>query len=224
MCDTGRFAFEHANAPGRLEGARVREGGALVVAPAEDALCALRDALMGSKGALVVLSPFCTVEEGAALKELAARHGAEIAFVSPAPNGLKDDLLHTGDPCPNRRGLAELGLAGRGAEELLARLRAAPVAVIAGERVVELLGEEALRGLPAALRLFSFECHPLESPALVAEIGVPNHAERGGTLVNVDGHKGPLAPVKPAPRGVRSLTRLLEDLARLSPRKEPATR
>jgi hypothetical protein len=58
----------------------------------------------------------------------------------------------------------------------------------------------------------------------VAEIGVPNHAERGGTLVNVDGHKGPLAPAKPAPRGVRHLVRHLEDLARLSPRKEPASR
>ncbi len=224
MCDTGRFAFDHVNATGRLEGARVREGASLVQAPIEDALCALRDALMGSKGALFVLSPFCTVEEGAALLELARLHGASIAFVSPAPNGLKDDLLHTGDPCPNRRGLTDLGIAGEEAANLLGKLRAAKVAVIAGERAIELLGAAELAGLPEALRLFSLECHPLEARALVAEIGVPNHGERSGTLVNVDGHKGPLSPAKPAPRGTRAITRLVQDLARLSPRREAAQR
>jgi NADH-quinone oxidoreductase subunit G len=224
MCDTGRFAFDHANAPGRLEGARVRDGAALVQADVEDALCLLRDALMGTKGALVVASPFCTLEEGRALQELARRHAAEIAFVAPTPNGLKDELLHTGDPCPNRRGLEELGIQGASAAQLVWRLRAAPLTVLAGERAIELLGAHELAALPASARLFSFECHPLESPALVAEVGLPNHAERSGTLVNLDGVRGPLAPAKPAPRGVRPLARLLEDLARLSPRREAAPR
>lgn len=224
MCDVGRFAFGHANAAGRLEGARVAEGTQMVQTPIEEALCAVRDALMGSKGALIVLSPFCTVEEGSALKELAQRHQAEIFFVSPAPNALKDDLLHTGDPCPNRRGLAELGIAGDTSANLAKRLAAAKVAIVAGERVVELLGTTAVKDLPATVTLYAFECHPVESRALRAEIGVANHVERTGTVVNVDGVRGPLAPAKPAPRGVRALTRHLEDLARLSPRKEAATR
>ncbi|MBL8862080.1 MAG: (2Fe-2S)-binding protein [Planctomycetes bacterium] len=224
MCDHGRFAFDHANAAGRLEGARMLEGTQLVQTPIEEALCAVRDALMGSKGGLVVLSPFCTVEEGRALRELAQRHQAEIAYVSPPPSALKDELLHTGDPCPNRRGLEELGIRGEAGETLTARLAAAKVGLIAGERVVELLGPERVRELPGTLALFAFECHPVASRALRAEVGIANHVERTGTVVNVDGIRGPLAAAKPAPRGVRALERHLQDLARLSPRRETAVR
>jgi NADH-quinone oxidoreductase subunit G len=228
MCDVGRFAFDHANAAGRLEGARLREatekGTALLQVPVEDALCSLRDALMATKSAIFVLSPFCTVEEGRAVLALARRHGAEIAFVAPPPNDLKDDLLHTGDPCPNRRGLTELGIVGLGAAQLAPRMAQSKVVVVAGERAVELIGAPALRAIPPAASLFAFECHPFEAPALVAEIGIPNHVERTGTVVNVDGVRGPLAAAKPPPRGVRALTRLLEDLERLSPRREAATR
>ena len=67
------------------------------------------------------------------------------------------------------------------------------------------------------LKLFAFECHPVDSPALLAELGTPNHAERSGTYVNVDGVRGPISPAKPAPLGVRPLVRHLEDLVRLSP-------
>ncbi len=224
MCDVGRFAVEHANADGRLEGARVLEGVQMLQSPIEDGLCVVRDALMASKGALLVLSPFCTVEEGRALQELAKRHQADIAFVSPAPNALKDDLLHTGDPCPNRRGLTDLGIVGDSPANLLKRLAASKVAVIAGERVVELLGTSGVKDLPSTLALFAFECHPVESKSLRAEIGIANHVERIGTIVNVNGERGPLAAAKPAPRSVRALTRHLEDLARLSPKKETATR
>jgi len=224
MCDVGRFAFDHANAGGRLEGARLREGTDLLQVPVEDALCALRDALMPAKSAAFVLSPFCTVEEGRAMLGLARRHNAEIAFVAPPPNGLKDDLLHTGDPCPNRRGLTELGIAGLTAAELAPRLVQAKVVVVAGERVAELLGAAVLQAIPPAANLFAFECHPFEARSLVALIGIPNHVERTGTIVNVDGVRGPLAAAKPAPRSVRALTRLLEDLERLSPRREAATR
>lgn len=224
MCDVGRFAFGHANAEHRLEGARVIEGVAPVQVPIEDGLCVVRDALMATKGALFVVSPFCTIEEGQALIQLAQRHQGEIAFVSPAPNALKDDLLHTGDPCPNRRGLTDLGIAGESPEALIKRLSAAKLAVLVGERVVELLGADAVKNLPTTVALYAFECHPVESRALRAEIGIANHVERMGTIVNVDGVRGPLAAAKPAPRSVRALTRHLEDLARLSPRREAAAR
>ena len=225
MCDYGRFAIGHANADGRLEGARIMEGVTLLQSPIEDGLCAVRDALMSSKGALFVLSPYCTVEEGQALLELARRHRAEIAFVSPAANALKDDLLHTGDPCPNRRGLSELGIAGDTPLNLTKRIAAAKVAVVAGERVVEILGAAEVKALPATVALYAFECHPVEARALRCEIGIANHVERAGTVVNLDGIRGPLAAVKPAPRGVRALSRHLEDLARLSPlSKESASR
>ncbi len=224
MCDVGRFAFGHANAEGRLEGARVIEGIAPVQTPIETGLCAVRDALMATKGGLIVVSPFCTVEEGAALQDLARRHQAEIAFVSPAPNALKDDLLHTGDPCPNRRGLTDLGIVGESPDALVKRISAAKLVVVAGERVVELLGADAVKNLPSTVALYAFECHPVQSGALRAEIGIANHVERMGTIVNVDGVRGPLAAAKPAPRSVRALTRHLEDLARLSPRREAAAR
>src|SRR5205823_598907 len=43
ICDIGRFAFDHVNALGRLEGSLVREEGRLEPARNEDALCRLRD-------------------------------------------------------------------------------------------------------------------------------------------------------------------------------------
>jgi len=162
--------------------------------------------------ALLVASPFCTVEEGQAILALAKRRGTTPLFVAPGPNGLKDDLLHTGDPCPNRRGLADLGFQPIESKELAKQLAASKAAVLFGERVVELAGQAALAALPASVSLAVFDCHAPDAAACTVAIGVPTWVERSGTYVNVDGHKGPISAVKAAPAGVRALARHLAAL------------
>lgn len=212
MCDTGRFAFEHVNAGDRLAHALVRGPQGLVEGSIEDGIAAVRALLDAHADALLVASPFCTVEEGAALQALAKRRGTTALFVSPGPNGLKDDLLHTGDPCPNRRGLAELGLLAIEPKELAKKLAASKAAVLFGERVVELAGASEIAALPTSTTLAVFDCKAPEAAACAIAIGVPTWVERSGTYVNVDGHKGPIAAVKPAPAGVRALARHLAAL------------
>jgi hypothetical protein len=43
-------------------------------------------------------------------------------------------------------------------------------------------------------------------------IGIPNHVERAGTWINVDGHAGRITPARPAPPGVWMTTRILAEL------------
>lgn len=214
MCDTGRFAFDHVNAPDRLAGAVVRGPTGLEPASIEDALASLGNMLTLHPGAVLVVSPFATVEEGEGLLRMVRARGLTSAprFVSPAPNTLKDDLLHTGDPCPNRRGLTDLGIAAVDRAELARELAGATAAVLVGERVAELVGFDVLRALPASLRLVVLDCHALDVPATDVCIGVPTWVERTGTYVNVDGVRGPISAVKPPPNGVRTLVTLLQAL------------
>ncbi len=221
MCDVGRFAFDRFNEEERIEGAAVRDAqGRLVETGVSDALAKAADILKVHPSPAIVASPWLTVEEGEVLLALAERAGVAAAFVAPPPNDLADDLLHTGDPCPNRRGLVELGLAAISAEEALERIGAGKSAILVGERVVELLGEEALEDLPAALRLIAFVRHPVHAPATNVCIGVPTAVERTGTWINVDGGRGPIAAARPAPPNVRPLTSTLAALAELIQRQE----
>lgn len=210
MCDHGRFSFPRFNRPGRLVGALVRGTRGLEPVASERALDELAEQLRLDPATFVVASPWLTQEEAALLKALAPAP----VFVSPPPSPLKDDLLHTGDPCPNRRGLAELGFAPLVPAEVLARLGSAGAAVLVGERVAELLGAEALGALPGGLRLALLDTHPLDVPAVVLAIGVPDSCERTGTWLNVDGHAGQLACARPSPKGVPPLVRTLQELAR----------
>ncbi len=213
ICDTGRFAFGHVNAQERLQGALVRSGGVLLKVESDDGVLALRELLAADAGALIVASPFCTQEEGQRILDLARARGAQPFFLSPGPNGLKDELLHTGDPCPNRRGLTELGFAPLAAAELAAKLASARTAVLIGERSAELAGAATLASLGADKRLALLDCQPCDMPALAVAIGVPTHVEKSGTWINVDGQRGPLGVARPAPQDVRPLTRLLDELA-----------
>jgi NADH-quinone oxidoreductase subunit G len=220
ICDIGRFAFAHVNAPDRLEGSLVREPRGFVVTRNEDALCAVRDLLITHKDSLFVVSPWLTVEEAKGLLDYAKRFGAPVVFVSPAPNAEADKVLHTGDPCPNRRGLTELGIQGLPAVGIVERMHKAKCVVLVGERVVELVGAPAIAALPPATSVAVFDCHALDLPQVQVCIGIANSAERTGTWINVDGVKGPLAAVKPAPLNVRALERHLADLVKLSPKAE----
>jgi NADH-quinone oxidoreductase subunit G len=217
MCDTGRFSFAHANATGRLVGAaRTSEG--LRMCDRETALAAAANVLRGKSGVTVVLSPFATNEEAAAAKSLAARLGAKTCFVSPAPNSLKDDFLHTGDPCPNRRGLTELGIQGLSAADVASTLASGGAAVLVGERIAELLGAERLAALTGP-RIVLFDTRAIEAATLDACIGVPLSVEKDGHWTNVDGHVGRLTIARAAPNGVRAL---VENLARLAELVSPA--
>jgi hypothetical protein len=210
MCDHGRFSFPHFDAPGRLAGALARGTDGLEPCDPADALDEIADLLRVHGAPLVVASPWLTQEEARAAKEL----GGERLFLAPDPSPLKDDFLHTGDPCPNRRGLTELGYAPVSPADALARLRAAKLAFLLGERAVETAGIEALSTLPASLRLVVFDVRPLASPAAYVEIGVPDSCERTGTWLNVDGHAGLLSIARSAPKGVAPLVRTLEEISR----------
>lgn len=214
MCDTGRFAFGPINIQDRLEGALVRGSTGLETASLDDALASIDDLLKLHPSVVVAVSPFLTVEEGAELLDLARARGLTTppVFVSPPPNGLQDDLLHTGDPCPNRRGLTELGFEAAPPDEVVRRLQSSPAAILIGERVADLVGTDGLKALPSALRLAIFDCRALDVPATDVCIGLPTWVERTGTYVNRDGVRGPISAVKPPPRGVRSLSRHLQAL------------
>jgi NADH-quinone oxidoreductase subunit G len=210
MCDHGRFAFPRFNAPGRLAGALVRGASGLETREPADALDELADLLRVHGSPEIVASPWLTQEEGEHLTALGGRR----AFVSPPPSPLGDDFLHTGDPCPNRRGLTALGFEPLAPEAVLARLAGAKLALLVGERVAELVGAAGLAGLAGDVRLVLLDTHPLDVPAAVLELGVPDCSERTGTWLNVDGHAGTLAIARSAPRGVAPLLRTLEELAR----------
>ncbi len=225
MCDIGRFAFERHNRPGRMEGAALREGAKLVPHPVEDALTRLRDELMREKSAAWILSPWCTIEEGERAKALAARLGHQLCFVSPAPNGEKDDLLHTGDPCPNRRGLSDLGIAGLEAAKALEAAKGAKLVVLLGERVVELLGAGEIARVDATrTAVHLVDEFALDVPCVRSVFGAANCVERVGTWANVDGVRGPISAVKAPPIGARSPARLMDELVRLMPKLQESAR
>ena len=129
MCDLGRFAFDDLSQTGRLATA-ILAGETLedlgVDGGAERAGVWLRAA---GASVLLVASPYLTLEEGRALLELAQSLGTR-AYVLLPPAGAGDGVLHTGDPCPNRRGLTELGLQPIAAEDYRANRAAGSFIVI----------------------------------------------------------------------------------------------
>lgn len=232
MCDTGRFALEPVNLPaapegavhgGRLRGAGLRGYAGMAPCTLEDALAASADMLAAHDARCLILSPFATQEEAAEFIALAEALGLRPAFVSPPESGLADELLNTGDPCPNRRGLEQLGLEALSPEACLERLAAAEVALLAGDRVQALIGPEALGTLPASLRLVVLDQEALELPALDVAVGIPCHIEKEGHWLNVDGLRRDLAVARHAPAGVEPMTRTLQRLrARLGAGSEAA--
>ena len=213
MCDHGRFSYPRLNAEDRLQGATLHDSGSHVTPVSREAgIEAAGDSLSVHADTYVLVSPWLTVEEGKKARDLAQALGAGLRLLSPPQSDLKDDLLHTGEAAPNRRGLEDLGFKTQSVEDSLAGLAEAGCAVLLGERICEILGEEGIGALPRALRLIVLDTHAINAPATNVCIGVPNAAERQGTWINVDGHEGRLAAAKPAPPGVSTLERTLEEL------------
>jgi len=213
ICDVGRMALEGAN-PCERAPALLRGYAGLEPVEVEDGLEAVRAAHRAHERHALVVSPWITIEEGRALLDLAQSIGATPTLLSPPSNGLEDDLLHTGDPGPNRRGLVELGFEARSPEEVLELLAGAETAVLFGERIAELIGHEGLAGLPSDLRAFLFDVEVPEAACLRGTFGLANWVERSGTWVNVDGHAGRIRPARPMPAGLRLP---LDIVAALSP-------
>lgn len=209
MCDTGRFALAHPNQSNRLSGALLASPAGLSAQRSEQGVSALVELLRSARSCVLLASPFCTQEEGQALLKLCAALGTSPRLLSPAANALKDDLLHTGDPCPNRRGLSELGFQAVAATDLGSISGQAELLVLVGERI----GELTQAHLPTAIDLALLDTQALAHPRLRVAIGVPNHTERTGTWINVDGQRGPISAAKVAPADVRPLTRTLEELS-----------
>ncbi len=212
MCDQGRFAFAGANPSERLQGAIERGSSGGPALGRHAALGSAREKLQLHTPPAIVLSPFATREEAAAARDLAEACSADLLFVSPPPNGLQDDLLHTGDPCPNRRGLESLGVPGVSPQDLVERLAAAKPALLVGERVAELIGAEVLAALPSSLRAVVFDVRASDAPCVFECIGIANYVEKAGTFENVDGHVRKLLPARTMPKGVSLLTTLLARL------------
>ena len=167
--------------------------------------------------AICGISPLSLISSPAALLAMtSARSRASSSIVAwTAPNALKDELLHTGDPCPNRRGLTELGFAPLAASEI----GSPRTLVLFGERSAELAGSALAK--PARVALF--DCHASALPNVVACVGLPTHVEKSGTWINVDGQRGVLGAARQPPPGVRPLTSLVPELAALL-RAQPAGR
>lgn len=219
MCDTGRFAIEPLEVPNRLIAARMPSASrGWDQIPVEDALEVAADILVGNTQPLFILSPWVTMEEGQQLLALGETLNARMAFVSCEQNGLKDDLLHTGDPGPNRRGLTELGFAALTPEEILLAVPDHGTVLCVGERVADLLGQDKFNSLPSATRVILLDCS-LPSPSAEGKspidlaIGVPNCVERVGHWINIDGIKRHILQARPAPQGVWNTVRLLDGLS-----------
>lgn len=210
MCDTGRFSFHDLPADSTRLGAAMTHGErGLEQLDSEAALDEVADVLRVHPQPMMVLSPWLTQEEGALALELAQAIGAQCSMVSPAPTGLEDDLLNTGDPAPNRRGLGELGIPALEAEALRASLEHAEAVLLIGERVVDLMGRGELAAMDAKLRVLVLDLLPYDAPNACVSIGVPSYFERQGTWLNVDGKSGSLNVTRPMPAGVAPLDRTL---------------
>jgi len=139
ICDRGRFAFDDLNLPGRLGTALEHRGGQVQdLGVEEGARRAAAWLAAGGREAVLLASPYLTVEEGEAFRELAADLGTPPRVVLPEV-GEGDGILLTGDLVPNRRGLLEAGLEAVAPAEARALLAGAPAALLAGEKLLHVL-------------------------------------------------------------------------------------
>ena len=131
ICDEGRYSYKAANDPNLISAMYVKKAGTLGVAPAEQAIEAVRTgfaAIANEGGAIAgILSPWLTVEEAfqmaSYLKGLSPnsvlalgpvpRMGSDVSFKTDKTTGRSGDTsfivpftftIH-GEKCPNRRGV-----------------------------------------------------------------------------------------------------------------------
>jgi NADH-quinone oxidoreductase subunit G len=217
MCDAGRFAYDDANdREGRLSMPLLKKDGEWREAGYPAALTEAGKLLKSAAGEalLAVASPYMTNEEGRAFLDLTKSLGATARFVAP-PAGPADELLYTGDPCPNRKGLTDLGLAPATAEEVNELAKGAKACLLAGEFAVELLrltpgGDAFLAN--GKLPVLTLERRALDAPAAAICFPAYNVYEKSGTFTNRQGLTQSLRPAIAPPPGARSDLETLEKL------------
>jgi len=229
ICDTGRFALDAFSLADRLVGTLLPSASrGWDATSVEDGLQIASDMLTTGDKSLIIASPWLTQEEGGELLALGQKINAQVAFVSTASNDLADNVLHTGDPGPNRRGLSDLGLKAMTAEEILHTASEHSTVLCIGERVGRLLGEgeaEGFNSLPTGARVLLFDCELPEAPTegnspIDIAIGLPSSVERVGHWVNIDGLRRNISQARPAPAGVWNTLRLLKYLHELLTNRE----
>jgi NADH-quinone oxidoreductase subunit G len=187
MCDEGRLTFDCVNTK--------PEDGRFVIPTVggnevqlSEALAALRSEVEGKKQATLVLSPFATLEEGAAFQALAkawesAGIQVQARFLQPDPSGRGDKILRTDEPAPNCRGLRELGIEAIRPSEL----SNASNLVMIGFGQDRLLHESALFQDESILFWQAHGCHGLPKAKVV--VPVRTIFEKNGYWVNEAGQK-----------------------------------
>ncbi|MFN0206033.1 MAG: 2Fe-2S iron-sulfur cluster-binding protein [Planctomycetota bacterium] len=219
MCDVGRFAYDDNNSrEGRLSVPMLRKDGAFAESSYKSALEEAGKALKANAGEnlMMLASPFLTNEEGSAFLELSKTLGAKARFVSPAI-GAPDEMLYTGDPCPNRRGLTDLGFVATQASEIAELAKTAKMIVIAGEYALDLLdmtpgASDFLNNtkIPALV----MERRLVARPAVSMCFPALNVYEKAGSFTNVQGLTQKIrraaTPPPGALAGAETLTKLRE--------------
>jgi NADH-quinone oxidoreductase subunit G len=215
LCDEGRYGF------GWIDNARLDTvRGPSANATWEQALTAISTALKGARIA-VIASAQLTNEELFLIREIfQGALGAQVsASVSEKP-GSSDDFLIKADKNPNTLGATLLGLAGPDApsagqivdEALAGNL---DFLWVMGHDLVELFGEEKVRGLSERVGLFVFSGTNENSTVPFAHWVLPTAAyvEKDGTFVNCHGRVQRIGRAFPPPKNSREDWRILLELA-----------
>jgi NADH-quinone oxidoreductase subunit G len=222
MCDEGRLEFADLNwteNDGRIVTPFLAEDGVLAPAAPDEAFAKAAELLAGT-GVVAILSPFATCEEGQEFKRTFAG-AATVGFLDPGRKpGLADPLLHTDDPCPNRRGLTEIAeLQPVTIEAMVAAVRHARAVFLSGERLLLTLPELAKAVLQRVPNLVLHTRRLENLTSAVVALPCQSRAEKHGTWVNAQGLRQEILPALTAPGRMPSdretLKRLQADIARI---------
>ena len=223
LCDEGRFSF------GWIDRGRITKIRGLR-APAgvnwEQALATLATALApGGNGAGarigVIASAQLTNEELFLIREIfGSALGAKVSAAVPQTPGSSDDFLIKADKNPNTLGATLLGLIGPQAiraEQIIDDARAGNLDVlwVFGHDLIKLFGEDKIRKISGAVKLFVFAGTNENATTSLAHWVLPTAAyvEKDGTFVNCHGRVQRIGRAFPPLADSREDWRVLLDLA-----------
>ena len=220
MCDEGRLEFDRFNlreGETRLVSPYLnKEAGQRVPVQLKEAFECLAPLILRKKGTLMVLSPFATIEEGWAFKDLAEtldRFGLEptFGFFQPDPNAKGDEFLHTDEPAPNCKGLREeVGLKAIPPESL-ENTEVQKLALF-GFGFGELLDQTSIERIAAGTPLLYMGIRSELFPSARVQLAALSPMEKSGHWISSDGFKQFIRPAKKAPALAQDDFRILTQL------------
>jgi NADH-quinone oxidoreductase subunit G len=207
MCDEGRLDFDRFNlevAETRLSSPFIKNNeGQLSPTTLKQAFEKLAPLFLNQKEILWVLSPFATIEEGWAFKDLGEtldRLGLEPSFgyFQPDPNAKGDDFLHTDEPAPNCKGLREeVGLKAIPPEHL-ENIDPKKLALF-GFGFGDLLDKKALESIAAGGPLLFVGIRSDLFPSAEVQLASLSPMEKSGHWISSNGIKQFIRPALRAP-------------------------